>query len=100
VKDDAHGARAVERAVDVLAALAAAGPPQSLTTVAERAGLGVPTTFRLLRTLRRQRLAEANEHGRYLLGARAGADAISRALGYAPGGLASSAALAGLSAAT
>lgn len=69
MKDDAYGVRAVERAVGVLAALAAESP-QTLTEVAGRAGLSVPTAFRLLRTLQGQRLAVADEHGRYTLGAR------------------------------
>ena len=70
MKDDAYGIRAVERAVGVLAALAAAESPQMLTQFAARDGLSVPTTFRLLRTLHGQRLAAVDEHGRYTLGAR------------------------------
>lgn len=71
MKDDAYGVRAVERAVSVLAALAAAESPQTLTEVAGGAGLSVPTAFRLLRTLQGQRLAAADERGHYTLGARA-----------------------------
>ncbi|MFN8635734.1 MAG: IclR family transcriptional regulator [Chloroflexota bacterium] len=70
MKDDTYSVRAVERAVGVLAALAASESPQTLTEVAGRVGLSVPTTFRLLRTLQAQRLAHSDEHGRYTLGAR------------------------------
>jgi DNA-binding IclR family transcriptional regulator len=70
MKDDTYGVRAVERAVGVLAALAASETPQTLTEIATRVGLSVTTTFRLLRTLQAQRLAHNNEHGRYTLGAR------------------------------
>jgi DNA-binding IclR family transcriptional regulator len=69
VTDEGYGIRAVERAVHVLAALAASEAPQSLTQIAARVGLSVPTTFRLLRTLQGQRLASAVETGRYTLGA-------------------------------
>jgi IclR family acetate operon transcriptional repressor len=70
VKDENYGVRAVERAVGVMAALAASESPQTLTQIAARVGLSVPTTFRLLRTLQGQRLASADETGRYTLGAR------------------------------
>ena len=70
MKDPEYGVRAVERAVGVLAALAASETPQSLTEVAARVGLSVPTTFRLLRTLQAQRLATSDQSGRYTLGAR------------------------------
>jgi DNA-binding IclR family transcriptional regulator len=70
VKDTHYGVRAVERAIDVLAALAASEVPQTLTQIASRVGLSVPTTFRLIRTLQAQRLASVNETGRYTLGAR------------------------------
>jgi DNA-binding IclR family transcriptional regulator len=70
MKDDASGVRAVERALDVLGALAAADTPQTLTAIAAKAGLSLPTTLRLLRTLRAQRVVVAVADGRYLLGAR------------------------------
>jgi DNA-binding IclR family transcriptional regulator len=70
VKDESYGVRAVERATSVLAALAASESPQTLTQIATRVGLSVPTTFRLLRTLQGQRLASSDENGRYTLGAR------------------------------
>ena len=70
MKADRLGVRAVERAIDVLGALAVADTPQTLTAIAANAGLSLPTTLRLLRTLRRQRLVVAVEDGRYLLGAR------------------------------
>jgi DNA-binding IclR family transcriptional regulator len=70
MKDEAYAVRAVERAVDVLAALAASESPQTLTQIATRVKLSVPTTFRLLRTLQGQRLATADEVGRYTLGGR------------------------------
>ncbi len=70
MKDDAYGIRAVERAVGVLAALAASEAPQTLTRIAGRVELSVPTTFRLLRTLQAQRLVSQDEDGRYTLGAR------------------------------
>jgi len=65
-----YGVRAVERAVGLLGVLADSATPLSLTVIAARAGLSVPTTFRLLRTLQAQRLVAVDEHGRYLLGAR------------------------------
>ena len=43
MKTDAYGVRAVERAADVLGALAQADQPQTLSAVAGRAGLSVPT---------------------------------------------------------
>jgi IclR family acetate operon transcriptional repressor len=70
MKDETYGVRAVERAVGVLGALAASESPQTLTGVAGRIGLSVPTTFRLLRTLQGQRLVSQDEDGRYTLGAR------------------------------
>lgn len=70
MKDEAGGIRAVDRAIDVLAALAASDTPISLTEIATSAGLTLPTTLRLLRTLRAQRLVADAVGGRYLLGAR------------------------------
>lgn len=70
VKDGVHGVRAVERAVRILAAIAASESPQTLTEIAARARLTLPTALRLLRTLQAQRLVQAGEHGRYTLGAR------------------------------
>jgi DNA-binding IclR family transcriptional regulator len=71
VKSDAYGVRAVERAADVLEALAQADQPQSLSTIAARAGLSVPTTFRLLRTLEDRGLVMPHsESGKYTLGFR------------------------------
>lgn len=71
VKTDTYGVRAVERAADVLGALAQADQPQSLSAIAARAGLSVPTTFRLLRTLHDRGLVMPNgEPGKYTLGFR------------------------------
>src|SRR5262245_53038575 len=70
MKEAGYGIRAVERAIGVLGVLAASAAPLSLTAIALRAELSVPTTFRLLRTLEAQRLVSADEHGRYALGSR------------------------------
>jgi DNA-binding IclR family transcriptional regulator len=71
MKTDAYGVRAVERAADVLGALAQADQPQTLSAVAARAGLSVPTTFRLLRTLQDRGLVMPNgKSGTYTLGFR------------------------------
>lgn len=70
MKDEAYAVRSVERAVAVLAALAASESPQTLTQIASRVSLSVPTAFRLLRTLQGQRLATTDEVGRYTLGGR------------------------------
>jgi len=66
-----YGVRAVERAVRLLAALAEADRPPTLTVVAGQADLSVPTTFRLLRTLQDQGLVSYDElQGTYALGPR------------------------------
>jgi DNA-binding IclR family transcriptional regulator len=70
VTDEAAGVRAVGRAVSILAVLAAADVPLSLTEIAGRSGLSLPTTLRLLRTLQGQRLVAAGASGRYALGGR------------------------------
>ncbi|MDP8924010.1 MAG: IclR family transcriptional regulator, partial [Chloroflexota bacterium] len=71
MKDNAYGVRAVERAVGVLAALATADTPQTLTEIAAGARLSVPTTFRLLRTLQSEGLVSlGRDGGRYTLGPR------------------------------
>ena len=70
MKEPAYGVRAVERAVGVLAVLSASATSLSLTTIASRSGLSVPTAFRLLKTLEAQRLVATDEHGRYGLGSR------------------------------
>ena len=71
VKSDAYGIRAVERAADVLGALAESDHPQTLSAIAARAGLSVPTTFRLLRTLQDRGLVMPySESGKYALGFR------------------------------
>ncbi len=49
------------RAVSLLASLAATDIPQTLTEVAARTGLSVPTTFRLLHTLRAEGLVATGE---------------------------------------
>lgn len=68
---DGYGVRAVQRAFDVLDVLAAADRPLSLTAIAERAGLTVSTTFRLLRTLHERGLVTTRPgDATYLLGAR------------------------------
>jgi DNA-binding IclR family transcriptional regulator len=67
----AYGIRAVERAADVLGALAQADRPQTLSAIAAGAGLSVPTTFRLLRTLEARGLVMPHaEAGKYTLGFR------------------------------
>lgn len=70
MKTSEYGVRAVERAVGLLDVLAASPTPLSLTVIATRAGLSVPTTYRLLWTLGTQRLVAIDPHGRYTLGAR------------------------------
>jgi DNA-binding IclR family transcriptional regulator len=71
MKSEAYGVRAVERAADVLAALAEADQPQTLSAIAARAELSVATTFRLIRTLQDRGLVMPNgELGRYTLGFR------------------------------
>jgi DNA-binding IclR family transcriptional regulator len=71
VKSDAYGVRAVERAADVLGALAQADQPQTLSGIAARAQLSVPTTFRLLRTLQDRGLVMPHaDSGKYTLGFR------------------------------
>src|SRR5262249_13604127 len=71
VKNDTYGIRAVERAADVLAALAEADQAQTLSAIAARAGLSVATTFRLLRTLQDRGLVmPGGELGGYTLGFR------------------------------
>ena len=69
--DEPYGIRAVERAVSVLDALAAADRPQTLTEIAAGTGLSVPTAFRFLRTLQASGLVLARgAEGRYTLGVR------------------------------
>ncbi len=68
---EAYSVRAVERAADVLDALAQSDRPQTLSSIAERAKLSLPTTFRLVRTLQQQGLVmPATEDGRFVLGFR------------------------------
>lgn len=70
-KTDGYSVRAVERAMTVLASLADAERPQTLTAIAQRCGLSVTTTYRLLRTLQQQGLVMPHTHdGRYMLGFR------------------------------
>src|SRR5918998_6274478 len=72
VKEEPYGIRAVDRAVSVLGAIAAADRPRTLTEIAGDAGLSVPTTFRFLRTLQASGLvmAQPGGDGRYTLGVR------------------------------
>ena len=71
MKSSAYGVRAVERAADVLAALAEADQPQTLSAIAAGAKLSVATTFRLVRTLQDRGLVMPNgDLGRYTLGFR------------------------------
>jgi DNA-binding IclR family transcriptional regulator len=71
MKDEVYGVRAVERAVRLLDVLAEADGPRSLSELAGRAELSVPTAFRLLRTLQQQGLVTAQAPGsRYALGYR------------------------------
>jgi DNA-binding IclR family transcriptional regulator len=66
-----YSVRAVERVARLLAVLAAADSPQSLSAIAVQANLSVPTTFRLLRTLRDHDLVMTHQpQGRYTLGFR------------------------------
>ena len=71
MKDEAYGVRAVERAVRLLEALAEADGPQTLSELAVRAELSVPTAFRLMRTLQQRGLVTSQAPGsRYALGYR------------------------------
>jgi DNA-binding IclR family transcriptional regulator len=68
---DAYGVRAVDRAVSVLGALAGVDQPQTLSAIAAHAGLSVPTTFRLVRTLQDNGLVMPHsDSGKYTLGFR------------------------------
>lgn len=68
---DVYAVRAVERAASVLDALAEADRPQTLSSIAAHAGLSVPTTFRLLRTLLDSGLVMPHtDSGGYTLGFR------------------------------
>ena len=70
--DEPYAIRAVDRAVTVLGAIAAADRPRTLTEIAAEAGLSVPTTFRFLRTLQASGLvmSQPGGDGRYTLGVR------------------------------
>ena len=72
MREGAYGIRAVDRAVTVLGAIAAADRPRTLTEIAGDAGLSVPTTFRFLRSLQASGLvmAQPGSDGRYTLGVR------------------------------
>jgi DNA-binding IclR family transcriptional regulator len=71
VKSGTYAVRAVERAADVLGALGQADQPQTLSAIAARAGLSVPTTFRLMRTLQECGLVMSHgTSGQYTLGFR------------------------------
>ena len=61
--------QSVERALDVLEALAGASSPLRSAEVAEQLGLHVNTTNNLLRTLFRRGYLSQDEHRRYQLGA-------------------------------
>lgn len=64
-----QGIRAVDRAIRVLTVLSESDQPQTLSAIAAAADLSVPTTLRLLRTLRAQDLVQFRAD-RYLLGFR------------------------------
>src|SRR4051812_740709 len=68
--NDTYGVRAVGRAASVLAAIAQSDGPQTLTAIAARAQLSVPTVFRLLRTLQQEGLVMPHADGGYCLGFR------------------------------
>jgi DNA-binding IclR family transcriptional regulator len=71
VKTDPYSVRAVDRAATVLGALAEADQPQTLSAIAAHAGLSVPTTFRLVRTLQDNGLVMPHsDSGKYTLGFR------------------------------
>ena len=72
MKEEPYGIRAVDRAVAVLDAIAAADRPRTLTEIAADAALSVPTTFRFLRTLQASGLvmSQPGGDGRYTLGVR------------------------------
>ncbi|MDP8921408.1 MAG: IclR family transcriptional regulator [Chloroflexota bacterium] len=72
MKDEQYGIRAVDRAVGVLDAIAAADRARTLTEIAADAGLSVPTAFRFLRTLQAAGLvmSQPGSDGRYTLGVR------------------------------
>jgi DNA-binding IclR family transcriptional regulator len=68
---DAHGVRALERAVRVVEALAQAGRPLGVTELARSVGLQKSTTHRLLTALTRVELTRGDVHThRYTLGFR------------------------------
>jgi DNA-binding IclR family transcriptional regulator len=70
-KVDGYSVRAVDRALDVLSAVADADSPQTIQQIAERAELSITTTFRLLRTLQQQGyVMPSPQDGRYVLGFR------------------------------
>ncbi|WP_328903438.1 helix-turn-helix domain-containing protein [Streptomyces sp. NBC_00441] len=75
----------VDKAMEVLTALAGAGAPHRLADLARRTGLAKPTVHRLLRALAASGYAEAAPGGSYRPGA--------RLLGLAAGALADDAAL-------
>ncbi|MDR7542758.1 MAG: IclR family transcriptional regulator [Armatimonadota bacterium] len=64
--------QAVDRALQILEALAEAGTPLTLSAISARAGLHVSTAYRLLRTLHRRGFVEQDtETGQYRIGVRA-----------------------------
>jgi DNA-binding IclR family transcriptional regulator len=64
------GASVVSRAVAVLGAFDEAHPRLTLTTLAERAGLPLPTAYRLARALCDQGMLDREADGRYAVGQR------------------------------
>jgi DNA-binding IclR family transcriptional regulator len=62
--------RSLDRFVDVLAALVDAGEPLTATEVAERAGLPLSSTYRLVQSLERHGLVERRPRGTIALGLR------------------------------
>ena len=69
---DAHYVKSLDKAMTLLEALAQADAALALTDLAQRVGLPLPTTHRLLTTLERRRFVQFDgEQGRWSIGVRA-----------------------------
>lgn len=66
----ANGAQSVDRALELLGALADADGPVALSALADRVGLAAPTAHRLVRSLARHGYVRQDRSRRYLLGPR------------------------------
>jgi DNA-binding IclR family transcriptional regulator len=66
---DENGIQSVDRAIDLLLAVAAAGPADAgVPALAKACGLNRATAWRLLKTLQARRMVTVDESGRYALG--------------------------------